>query len=277
MQPITKKQRNKAAKKEKKRKGAAEERRKDKATHPANPCLDIPASMEAAKSPAIRHEAAVPSKRMAKKAKLDDMANNLDNDNASIASDDDDDHALLKAAAEQWASSQSHHNMVETTTTQKPPPLSFTNPSPPNNESTTKKQYSVHITQLPYEATKHDIRQHFVAAGCTNIDSIRMVRDHGRPRGVAFVDFGHPLCYQRALSKVHRSRLLGRRLNVRPVLRVAELAAIRQASRVKQQQQQRLGKVAPRTQKKKGPLTKKERSRKAAILKQRRPQQQRPK
>ena len=60
-------------------------------------------------------------------------------------------------------------------------------------KNATSKVYSLHLTQVPYEATQTDIRCAFGEKGC-HITSVRLVYDHDSTsgerhfRGVAFVD-----------------------------------------------------------------------------------------
>ena len=99
-----------------------------------------------------------------------------------------------------------------------------------------KDFYSVHVTQISFQATEDDIRQHFVQAGCIGIQSIRFVYDFTSQkdstpkakkfRGVAFVDLSDEQSYQHALRKLHGSLLLSRKINVRPVKSKGELANI---------------------------------------------------
>jgi RNA recognition motif-containing protein len=90
--------------------------------------------------------------------------------------------------------------------------------------------YSLHVTQLSYDATDFDVRHHFVRVGCA-VTSVRLVYDfeYARTktfRGVAFVDVADPDSYTTALETLHGSVLLGRKINVRPVKTRQELAAI---------------------------------------------------
>jgi hypothetical protein len=94
----------------------------------------------------------------------------------------------------------------------------------------TPKSFSLHITQLPFDAIELDIRQHFSEKGCV-ITSIRLVYDkdeHGRNalfRGVAFMDLLDQASYDIAL-KLNRSKVRGRKLNIRPTRSKEELANI---------------------------------------------------
>jgi len=113
---------------------------------------------------------------------------------------------ILKAAAE-WADSDE-----EDTNT-------------PSLQSS-RNNLSLHITQLPFECTEAQLRNHFVAKGC-RLKSVRLVYDRSGSvrtfRGVAFVDVVDVESYNRALKQLHQSRLAGRRINVRPTKSHEEL------------------------------------------------------
>ena len=79
--------------------------------------------------------------------------------------------------------------------------------------------YSLHLTQLPYDATELDIRRMFSENGITSmsIHSVRMVYDHdvhtGRKtvfRGVAFADMKD--------VEAHKEKVLTTRRNVYDLL-----------------------------------------------------------
>jgi RNA recognition motif-containing protein len=124
------------------------------------------------------------------------------------------------------------------------PPATFTSTTLPR-----EKKYSLHLTQLSYEATDYDIRNLFLGKGCL-VTSVRLV--YNKPecqfRGVAFVDVQDEDSYQRAL-KLHRTYHLGRRINVRPTLIKEQLGKIADATKERvhnliteqQQQQQETG------------------------------------
>ena len=94
--------------------------------------------------------------------------------------------------------------------------------------------YSVHITQLPYEATVREVREVFEKSGCT-ITSTRFVygrdtrKGHSEQsfRGVAFCDFPDKRSFDNAL-KLDKTQFPGhgRRMNVRPTKTHKELADI---------------------------------------------------
>ncbi|GAX11343.1 hypothetical protein FisN_22Lh012 [Fistulifera solaris] len=123
---------------------------------------------------------------------------------------DDEEDAELLAAAAAWADQAG--------------------PTTPDRSSTRPNKLSLHITQIPYECTELDIRSHFAAKGCA-VCSVRMVYDEaggkGRQfRGVAFCDVADEQSYELALKEIHRSRLLGRKINVRPTKTREELSNI---------------------------------------------------
>lgn len=122
---------------------------------------------------------------------------------ASHDDSDSDDDDLLTAAA-QWA--KSAEDEVDATTV-----------------------YSLHLTQLSFEAKEYEIRALFEKKGCV-VTSVRLVYDRAPGfdkmfRGVAFVDVRGKQSYDKALS-LHRDMLLGRRINVRPAKTPEELADI---------------------------------------------------
>ena len=96
------------------------------------------------------------------------------------------------------------------------------------NDDHDDKLYSLHVTQLSYEANEHGIRTIFAEAGCL-ISSIRLVYDgigaERTFRGVAFLDVCDEESYKKALA-LNRRMLLGRRMNVRPTKSKDELIDI---------------------------------------------------
>ena len=101
-----------------------------------------------------------------------------------------------------------------------------------------KKTYSLHVTQLSYDATDYDIRDLFISKGClvtsvrlvyTNRDSETLIRKF---KGVAFVDVADEASFALA-AELHRTYHLGRRINVRPTLSRDELACIAEATKEK--------------------------------------------
>lgn len=156
-----------------------------------------------------------------------------------------------------------------------------------------KTTYSMHVTQLSYEASDFDVRDFFVSRGCL-VTSVRLVRDKksGEFQGVAFVDVQDKKSYEIGL-KCHRATHLGRRINVRAVLSKEDLGRIAEATKEKVSQiisqandtketkennsKTKVAKKKESPRKRKGShrkggndpnrkLTKKERNRKAAIL-----------
>jgi RNA recognition motif-containing protein len=108
--------------------------------------------------------------------------------------------------------------------------------SHPSPDTRTSAVYSVHVTQIPYTATDMEIRQHFYDKGIL-ISSLRMVYDRGvdgrrQFRGVGFVDFADEKSYKLSLT-LHKSTLLGRRINVRPTKSKVELTDIVAATNIK--------------------------------------------
>ena len=111
--------------------------------------------------------------------------------------------------------------------------------------------YSLHITQLSYDATDFDIREHFIRHGCMNIPSIRLVYDYHdakgdglkqkqkKFRGVAFVDIYMDTyeSYAALIQQLHGSIMLQRKINVRPVKSKVELASIVQQTKAYVNQQ----------------------------------------
>lgn len=81
--------------------------------------------------------------------------------------------------------------------------------------------FSVHVTQVSYDATLADLRTHF------QTDIVRMVRrgTDGTFSGVAFCDYRTEAEYDRALA-LHRTTWMGRAINVRPVRTPEELQLI---------------------------------------------------
>lgn len=166
----------------------------------------------------------------------------------------DDDEALLLSAAANWAEEETS-DTKESSPPNKPQSSSGTNsndndkqqqqhatnnnnnrsewkPEPP------KKTYSLHVTQLSYEATDYDIRDLFMSKGClvtsvrlvyTAQDSETMIRKF---KGVAFVDVSDEASFAVA-TKLHRTYHLGRRINVRPTLSPEDLVRIAEATKEK--------------------------------------------
>lgn len=244
---------------------------------------------------------------------------------------DDDDSVFLAEAAEMWAMDQEEAAVVddEEQHARQPAPSSAERKRRPGDNHKKKKHkmnqtspmtnstaapvleerrvsedktlYSVHLTQLAYSTSQTDIQQHLFDGGCSYgaIRSIRLVYDkngdEGRVfRGVAFVDLHDEASFQKVL-KLHRTKLRGRAINVRPTKSSAELNQIVQLTQEKvkatiqrnrekkkrQQQgdarqqdevdQQQTKRQKTRTSAKHSDRkpTKKERNRRAAVIRQR--------
>jgi hypothetical protein len=190
-------------------------------------------------------------------------------------------------------------------------------PSNFNNSTNKNHVYSLHITNLPYNATKPEIMRYFMQKGC-DISSTRLVYNHHVSRGdkkmlpksgftgVAFIDFENEESYNKALemdkqpwidendsSKDHEKNdgrgWRRRRINVRPTKTKEELAQIVENTKQrlatarkerddpeKSESNKKIkrsrndnGTETPSQKKRKTnrKLTKKEKARKAAILK----------
>jgi hypothetical protein len=132
----------------------------------------------------------------------------------SSSDDDDDDDALLKAVAE-WAANEDSKSGSATDV-----PVQQQHPS----------AYSLHVTQLSFQATDYDVRSLFVNHGCF-VTSVRLVYDtdpfskNRTFRGVAFVDVSDNESYKKALQ-LDRFSFKGRKINVRPTRSKTELANI---------------------------------------------------
>ena len=162
----------------------------------------------------------------------------------------EDDEEELLAAAANWANAKAtsdHVGEIDDESDQDSEPTDFvafpsatTNPFAP----VPNKTYSLHVTQLSYEATEYDVRTLFLTKGCI-VTSVRLVYSHPgcQFRGVAFVDVQDEPSFQKAL-KLHRTYHLKRRINVRPTLVKEELGKIAEATKerihtiITQQQQQ---------------------------------------
>jgi RNA recognition motif-containing protein len=126
----------------------------------------------------------------------------------SSAQADSDDEDLL-AAAKQWANQNDNGEA---------------RPS----QASTSETYSLHLTQLSFDAKEYDIRQLFEKRGCL-LSSVRLVYDRFEGaklfRGVAFIDVSDKTSYEKALA-LDRAVFLGRKINVRPTKTHQELADI---------------------------------------------------
>jgi RNA recognition motif-containing protein len=140
--------------------------------------------------------------------------------------EDDEDQQLLQAAAH-WADDDGNNDEEDSENSSEPQ-------SPPQHARNQKnKKYSLHVTQLSYEATDYDVRDLFVTKGCL-VTSVRLVRPDGQFKGVAFVDVQDAKSYEIGLQ-CHRMFHLGRKINVRPVLSKEELTKIALATQEKVQ------------------------------------------
>eukprot|EP00750_Incisomonas_marina_P008689 INCI15592.2.p1 GENE.INCI15592.2~~INCI15592.2.p1 ORF type:complete len:230 (-),score=59.47 INCI15592.2:121-810(-) len=115
------------------------------------------------------------------------------------------------------------------------------------------REFSVHITHVPFTATQADLDEFFKGHDCV-VDDIRMVRKHNKEgervfTGVAFVDFFDEQSMRKALS-LHQSKLWpgSLKINIRRTLDKGRLAAVA-ASRTNQVQSKKTG--ASRTEKSK--------------------------
>ena len=94
-----------------------------------------------------------------------------------------------------------------------------------------KKEWSVHVTSLPFRAEQHEIVAYFREAGGVDVTSARLVFDMnshtGRKefRGVAFLVVRSEADVNKAL-KLHRSSFGSRSINVRRTVSKEEIAEI---------------------------------------------------
>jgi len=110
-------------------------------------------------------------------------------------------------------------------------------PTPNISETTTATRtattYSLHLKNIPYDASQSDIRFAFLEKRC-NVTSVRLVYDRDQKtgekhfRGVAFVDLADEESYQRGITEFHNKAFLGkgRRVSVRPTRTKSELSDI---------------------------------------------------
>eukprot|EP00934_Nitzschia_sp_Nitz4_P003139 Nitzschia sp. Nitz4//scaffold216_size36101//22273//23565//NITZ4_007782-RA/size36101-processed-gene-0.46-mRNA-1//-1//CDS//3329542197//3129//frame0 len=151
---------------------------------------------------------------------MEQTANDEETEETSDEDDDDDD---LLAAAAAWAETQGDDDEAANTPTQSGEAKLHENVDP--------STLSLHVTQLPYDATELDIRRQMAQHGCV-IASVRMVYDRderGRKtvfRGVAFVDLLDTDSYETALALNRKLSIRGRTLNIRPTKSKRELADI---------------------------------------------------
>ena len=151
----------------------------------------------------------------------------------------EDEEALLAAAAN-WAEVVEEDKTTAKPATESESSKNKSRPALPINSTTDTQQqtYSLHVTQLSYDATDYDIRDLFLTKGCL-VTSVRLVYTDRDPttlirkfKGVAFVDVADQASYDLA-SQLHRTYHLGRRINVRPTLSRDELTRIAEATKEK--------------------------------------------
>jgi RNA recognition motif-containing protein len=157
---------------------------------------------------------------------------NRDDDDDDDEDDDDDD--MLLAAAEQWASDALQDGSGSAVPNQNDlssPKGEASNSLLDAPSLTVPQSLSLHVTQLPYDASELDLRRLFAEHGCS-VTSIRLVYDkdtRGQKtvfRGVAFVDVLNHESYNSALKLNHKASIRGRKLNIRPTRSKEELANI---------------------------------------------------
>jgi RNA recognition motif-containing protein len=98
------------------------------------------------------------------------------------------------------------------------------------NSTDKDKKLSLYISQLPFGITKDQIADHFKGKGIVfdTKDGVRCVEKkekNGKPSLVAFIDVGNMASFKNGL-KLHRSRIDGRQINVRPTVKPEELERI---------------------------------------------------
>jgi hypothetical protein len=102
----------------------------------------------------------------------------------------------------------------------------------PGQSTTATKNFSLHLTKVPFNSSQTTIRFAFTEKNC-QVTSVRLVYDtdpktHERTfRGVAFVDFADEASFDIGL-KMHNTAFLGgkQRVNVRPTKTRGELSEI---------------------------------------------------
>ena len=94
------------------------------------------------------------------------------------------------------------------------------------DQSEDRKEVSLYLSQIPYEATKAKIIAHFEAAGCT-VEVVRIIMDRakGVSKGSAIIECKDAQAHENGL-KLHRTKFGGRLMNVRPLVSPQELAKI---------------------------------------------------
>lgn len=99
-----------------------------------------------------------------------------------------------------------------------------------NRSSLSQSIYSLHLKNVPYDASQGDVRFAFGEKGC-NVTSVRLVYDRDQStgernfRGVVFIDFADEKSYNLGLKEFHNKSFLGkgRRISVRPTRTKSEL------------------------------------------------------
>jgi RNA recognition motif-containing protein len=169
------------------------------------------------------------------------VATTKPNPDGSTSDEEEEDDEILAAAAAWATTAKEKEEQPNNNHCPSQPPLNTEIPEPPQKQQQPPIIYSLHVTQIDYQATEWDIRNHFVTAGCI-VQDVRLVYDHSvQPkqsqqrtfRGVAFVDVADEQSYQHALQTLHKSKLLNRSINVRPVQTKQTLAAIVQRTHQK--------------------------------------------
>lgn len=82
------------------------------------------------------------------------------------------------------------------------------------DEDANRKRYILFLGNLPHEASRDDIIEHFSKRGVP-ISELRLLtdRESGKSKGCAFAEFSSGRAMQNAI-KFHRSKLQGRTINV---------------------------------------------------------------
>jgi hypothetical protein len=182
-----------------------------------------------------------PRKRRAKDPKPPGEPPEAEMSERSTDSEDgDDDDEYLRREAEAWARKHDGDDapaLASTCPPKKKPaqpgnrsPAEEQRPSPARQQPEQEQRRSVHVTQVPFSATELDVRRHFAEGGGCLVSSVRLVYDRGidrdrQFRGVAFVDVADEASFAAAL-RLDRTRMAGRRINVRPTRSASELSEI---------------------------------------------------
>ena len=88
-----------------------------------------------------------------------------------------------------------------------------TNVAKETSPAAKKSRYVVFVGNLPYDATREEISEHFSKAGEVKHVRIPTDRKTNKPRGFAYAEFNDEVSYQKALS-LHHTFIKGRRINV---------------------------------------------------------------